>query len=41
MMQKMIELLNKQKLVDRLLHNQAMPHRDRVETLVHTQHLAE
>ncbi|MBK1717243.1 magnesium and cobalt transport protein CorA [Thiocystis violacea] len=41
MMQKIMELLNKQKLVDSLLHNQAMPHRDRVETLVHTQHLAE
>jgi magnesium transporter len=40
-MQTIIELLNKQKLVEGMLHNQAMPRGDLIETLVHKQHLAE
>lgn len=38
---KVIDLLNKQKLVENMLHNQAMPRHDLVESLVHKQHLAE
>lgn len=41
MMQKMLDLLNKQKLVESMLYNQAMPRNDLVETLVHKQHLVE
>ncbi len=40
-MQKIVELLDKHKLVESLLHNQAMPRHDLVETLVRKQHLAE
>jgi magnesium transporter len=40
-MKKMIDLLNKHKLVETMLHNQAMPRHDLVETLVRKQHLAE
>ncbi len=40
-MKKMIDLLNKQKLVESMLHNQSMPRHELVETLVHKQHLAE
>lgn len=39
--QKIIELLNKQKIVENMLHNQAMQHHDLVETVVHKQHLTE
>lgn len=35
------DLLNKQKLVEGMVHNQQMPRQDIVETLVHRQHLAE
>jgi magnesium transporter len=35
------ELLKKQKLVEGMVHNQAMPRHDIVETLVHRQHLTE
>ncbi|WP_295400493.1 magnesium and cobalt transport protein CorA [uncultured Thiocystis sp.] len=38
---KMIDLLNKQKLVEGMMHNQAMPRHELVETLVHKQHLTE
>ena len=34
------ELLKKQKLVESMVHSQAQPHSDVVETLVHRQHLA-
>ena len=40
-MHKIIELLDKHRLVEGLLHNQAMPRHDLIETLVHKQHLAE
>jgi len=36
-----IELLQRQKLVERVAHNQHGPHQDRVETLVHRQNQAE
>ncbi|MFO1370967.1 MAG: magnesium and cobalt transport protein CorA [Candidatus Competibacteraceae bacterium] len=39
--QKVIELLNKQKIVENMLRNQAMRHHDLVENVVHKQHLAE
>lgn len=34
------DLLNKQKLVEGMIHSRAMPRQDIVETLVHKQHLA-
>lgn len=40
-LEKITELLNKQKLVEGVVHNQNVPHRDLVETIVHRQHLAE
>ncbi|MDD5385385.1 MAG: CorA family divalent cation transporter [Gallionella sp.] len=40
-LEKITELLNKQKLVESMVHNQNIPHRDLVETIVHRQHLAE
>ncbi|PQJ95173.1 magnesium and cobalt transport protein CorA [Chromatium okenii] len=41
MMQKILDLLNKQKLVESMLYNQATPRNDLIETLVHKQHLVE
>jgi len=40
-LEKVIELLNKQKLVKGMVHSQNMPRHDLVETIVHKQHLAE
>ena len=40
-LQSVIELLNKQKIVESMLHNQPMRRHDLVETVVHKQHLAE
>lgn len=40
-LEKITELLNKQKLVEGVVHNQNVPHRDLVEAIVHRQHLAE
>ena len=40
-LEKIAELINKQKLVEGVVHNQNIPHRDLVETIVHRQHLAE
>ena len=39
-LQSVIELLNKQKIVESMLHNQPMRRHDLVETVVHKQHLA-
>ncbi|HJW01646.1 MAG TPA: CorA family divalent cation transporter [Azospira sp.] len=39
--EKITELLNKQKLVEGVVHSQNMPRQDLVETIVHRQHLAE
>ncbi|MBI2313064.1 MAG: magnesium transporter [Betaproteobacteria bacterium] len=38
---KVLHLLEKQRLVEQLVHKQAMPRHDLVESLVHKQHLAE
>ena len=40
-MPNMIELLNKHKLVESMLHHQAMPRQDLVETVLHKTHIAE
>jgi len=40
-LQSVIDLLNKQKIVESMLHNQNMQRQDLVESLVHKQHLAE
>lgn len=40
-LEKITELINKQKLVEGVVHNQNVPHRDLVETIVHRQHLGE
>ncbi|MDD4881317.1 MAG: magnesium transporter CorA, partial [Gallionellaceae bacterium] len=40
-LEKVIELLNKHKLVEGMVHGQDMPRRDLVETVLHRQHLAE
>ncbi|MBI5164887.1 MAG: magnesium transporter CorA [Magnetospirillum sp.] len=39
--QTIVDLLHKQKIVESMVRNQAMPRRELVETVVHQQHLAE
>lgn len=39
--EKITELLNKQKLVESVVHNQNVPHRNLVEAIVHQRHLGE
>ncbi|HXU93273.1 MAG TPA: CorA family divalent cation transporter [Gallionella sp.] len=40
-LEKITDLLNKQKLVESMVHSQSMPRQDLVATIVHRQHLAE
>jgi magnesium transporter len=41
MLQRVVHLLDKQKVVEELVHRQEMPRHDLVESLVHKQHIAE